>query len=438
MALYIDNVEIVGDVSNSAPVLTAPDVSGNETSPIGFTATATDPDSHDHLTFSLAGSVPQGASITTDGDFNWTPTEAQGPGAYSFDVVVTDDGTPPLSDTETVTITVHEVNTAPVITNPGNQINGEGDSVSISLSAVDPDVPANTLTWSATNLPPGLSINPTTGHITGVLTYTAAKNIPYATRVTVTEGLVDGTTAFTWTVTDTNRAPKLSPIGPLSGDEGSKITFTAAGSDPDDGDALTFSLEGAVPHGASMSSGGTFTWTPTEAQGPGNYSFDVVVTDDGTPPLSDEATVTVTVQEVNVAPVAEGDRYRVTRGGTFALGSAGVLANDHDPDGHVLSSWVVAEPKHGKLALDADGSFVYTHSGETDDNDSFIYRVSDGNGGHATALVELIVEPLPNRAPIAESDLVTLAEDSVVSFDVIDNDSDPEDGDLTITSVTPP
>jgi hypothetical protein len=37
-------------------------------------------------------------------------------------------------------------------------------------------------------------------------------------------------------------------------------------------------------------------------------------------------------------------------------------------------------------------------------------------------LVELIVEPLPNRAPIAESDLVTLAEDSVVSFDVIDND----------------
>ena len=61
---------------------------------------------------------------------------------------------------------------------------------------------------------------------------------------------------------------------------------------------LTYSLVGA-PAGASIdASTGLFTWTPTEAQGPGAYTFTVRVTDTGTPPLSDERQVTVTVNEV--------------------------------------------------------------------------------------------------------------------------------------------
>ena len=64
---------------------------------LGFTATATDTDlPANTLTFSLAdgtaGSVPAGAAITAGGVFSWTPGEAQGPGSYTFDVVVTDDG----------------------------------------------------------------------------------------------------------------------------------------------------------------------------------------------------------------------------------------------------------------------------------------------------------------------------------------------------------
>ncbi len=41
------------------------------------------------LSFSLSGE-PAGASITAGGDFTWTPTEGQGPGVYTFDVVVSD------------------------------------------------------------------------------------------------------------------------------------------------------------------------------------------------------------------------------------------------------------------------------------------------------------------------------------------------------------
>ena len=81
------------------------------------------------------------------------------------------------------------------------------------------------------------------------------------------------------------------------------MTFTATATDHDlPAQTLSFSLVGA-PAGASMTSGGVFGWTPTEAQGPGSYPFDVVVSDGA---LTDGETITVTVNEVNVAPVLSG------------------------------------------------------------------------------------------------------------------------------------
>ncbi len=87
------------------------------------------------------------------------------------------------------------------------------------------------------------------------------------------------------------------------------MTFTASATDADvPANRLLFSLSGE-PAGASIDpNSGVFTWTPTEAQGPNSYTFDVVVTDDGTPNLADSESITVTVNEVNVAPVLAGYR----------------------------------------------------------------------------------------------------------------------------------
>ena len=154
-------------------------------------------------------------SITAGGVFTWTPTEAQGPGVYTFDVVVTDDGTPNLENRETITVTVTEVNVAPVLDSVGPQSGDEGTLIGFTATATDTDAPVNTLTFSLEDGP---------GRSRRVLSITA---------------------------------------------------------------------------------GGVFTFTPTEAQGPGVYGFDVVVTDDGTPNLEDRETITVTVTEVNVAPVLD-------------------------------------------------------------------------------------------------------------------------------------
>ncbi|MEU4746769.1 S8 family serine peptidase, partial [Actinosynnema sp. NPDC023658] len=83
---------------------------------------------------------------------------------------------------------------APSITPPGNQTSSVGTAVSLQLKASGGTAP---FTWSATGLPPGLSISPTTGLISG--TPTTAGTYTVTATATDSAGKA-GTTTFTWTV----------------------------------------------------------------------------------------------------------------------------------------------------------------------------------------------------------------------------------------------
>src|SRR6185369_10235354 len=111
--------------------------------------------------------------------------------------------------------------------------------------------------------------------------------------------------AVTLTVTEVGQAPVLSGV-PASATipELSPYAFSASATDADlPAQALTFSLVGA-PGGATIdASTGAFSWTPSEAQGPGSYPFTVRVSD-GTSGVN--AAITLTVTEVNSAPVLSG------------------------------------------------------------------------------------------------------------------------------------
>src|SRR5258707_12959643 len=92
------------------------------------------------------------------GVINWTPTEAQGPGTYSITIIVTDDGSPPLSDSKTLSVSLSEVNSAPQIffTPEWNVQAGTLGSFSVTASA--PDLPAQVMTFS---IDPGGPVGPT-------------------------------------------------------------------------------------------------------------------------------------------------------------------------------------------------------------------------------------------------------------------------------------
>ena len=151
---------------NVAPVLSP---IGNSTVPEGqpftFTASATDADlPANTLAYSVIG-APAGASIDgATGMFYWTPNEAQGGNPntpYTFTVMVTDNGDPALSYEETITVTVEEVNSRPTLNPIGNQNGYWGNVFGFAASATDPDIPANTLTFTLSGtVPAGASISP--------------------------------------------------------------------------------------------------------------------------------------------------------------------------------------------------------------------------------------------------------------------------------------
>jgi putative Ig domain-containing protein len=175
---------------------------------------ATDPDG-DPLTYS-ANNLPAGLGIDP-GTGLISGTLAAGASAgspYSVQVSASDGGS---TDTESFLWTVLSVpNQPPQVQNPGNRTNTEGDVVSLQVIATDPE--NNPLTYSAGNLPAGLSINPGTGLISGTVAFGAAAGSPYSVQVGASDGSSTDTETFQWTVLVPANYP-ATPTGlTISGD----------------------------------------------------------------------------------------------------------------------------------------------------------------------------------------------------------------------------
>src|SRR6266487_2525866 len=143
----------------------------SELSTLIVTNTATDPDlPANTLTFALV-SGPAGVNLDPNsGVLTWTPSEAQGPSTNPITVRVTDNGTPPLSDTRTFKVVVAEVNSAPLLMVPADQTISELSTLIVTNTATDPDLPANTLTFALVSAA-GVNLDPNSG----VLTWTPSE-----------------------------------------------------------------------------------------------------------------------------------------------------------------------------------------------------------------------------------------------------------------------
>jgi Ca2+-binding RTX toxin-like protein len=107
--------------------------------------------------------------------------------------------------------------------------------------------------------------------------------------------------------------------------------------------------------------------------------------------LNDKETVTITVNEVNVAPVAEDDVFDTLQDEPLTVEAPGVLANDSDPDGDSLSASLLSGPANGTLTLNGDGSFSYTPNAGFIGMDRFAYEASDLDGLADAAFVSIEV-----------------------------------------------
>lgn len=90
-------------------------------------------------------------------------------------------------------------------------------------------------------------------------------------------------------------------------------------------------------------------------------------------------------------PVAVGDFYETQKNISLKVAAPGVLSNDSDTEGHSLSAVLLAEPAHGSLDLQKDGSFVYIPESGFDGDDGFTYKANNGFRNSNVASVSIVV-----------------------------------------------
>jgi hypothetical protein len=189
--------------------------------------------------------------------------------------------------------------------------------------------------------------------------------------------------------------------------QGARLSVAAPGllandSDPD-GNPLTAMRVTQPTLGAlAFNTNGSFDYRAVTA---GTDSFTYKVSDGALESVP--VTVTITVTASNQPPLAAGDSYRTTKNAPLNVPAPGVLGNDIDPDGNPLRlSSVLAQPTHGNLTMQTDGSFTYRPKTNYVGLDSFTYAVTDGTAVSTAATVVIDVANA-NTAPVARNDSYT-------------------------------
>jgi hypothetical protein len=132
----------------------------------------------------------------------------------------------------------------------------------------------------------------------------------------------------------------------------------------------------------------------------------------------------VTVYPVNDAPVASANGYAIRSDQVLVVGAPGLLNNDTDVDGDVLTVRLVRAPNYGTLSLNADGSFMYVPDPNYTGIVTFAYRAADGAAVSDRTLVVINVTAIS---------AVELTPDTPADTGVVDDRPTSEPSDPTVT-----
>ncbi len=392
-------LNITGSI-NHAPVGTDDTATTNEDTPvvIHVLTNDTDPD-NDPLSI---GSFSHGAhgTVTLDGDtLTYTPDQNyNGTDEFSY---TTTDGTL-ASLTTHVYLTITPINDPPVAYDATVHNVSENSTTSATLANLVTDIDHDTLTLEVVDQPELGSVTFITN--TGFYYY-APTEFGTATSTTFTYRAFDGTSySNTATVTiefvNTNGAPTAADDN-LNTDEDTPITIHVLANDTDpDGDPLSIDTHTWINHGSlTLNADGTFTYTPEENYS-GSDEFSYTLTDGTT--TGNTATVHITVNPVNDAPIGGADTATTDENTAVVITSAQLLANDYDIEGDALTIASVSSAGSGSATLNADGSITFIPEEGFTGIDSFTYRVSDGTAESNDVVVFVTVAPV-NDAPVIDS-----------------------------------
>ena len=400
-----DSFEWTVENTNRAPVF-GQDLA-DRTDPEGFVvagldAGATDADGNT-LTYTATG-LPAGLTIDSGTGLISGTIAFDAASLTPYAVVVSVSDGVAADVTDSFEWTVENTNRAPVF---GQDLADRTDPEGFVVAGLDAgatDADGNTLTYTATGLPAGLTIDSGTGLISGTIAFDAASLTPYAVVVSVSDGVAaDVTDSFEWTVENTNRAPVFGQdLADRTDPEGFVVAGLDAGATDADGNTLTYTATG-LPAGLTIDSGtglisGTIAF---DAASLTPYAVVVSVSDGVAADVTDS--FEWTVENTNRAPVFGQDLADRTDPEGFVV--AGLDAGATDADGNTLTYTATGLPAgltidsgtgliSGTIAFDAASLTPY----------AVVVSVSDGVAADVTDSFEWTVENT-NRAPVFGQDL---------------------------------
>ncbi|MGB2741027.1 MAG: tandem-95 repeat protein [Cognaticolwellia sp.] len=411
----------------------------------------------DTLTVSLESNVSNGSlTLNSNGSFSYVPdNNFHGSDSFTYEVSDGNGGTAQGN----VALTINAVNDIPVLLADSFSVNEDNVLTKLvgdvdQLLSNDNDADGDTLIVNTT---PILNVS------NGSLTLNSNGSFSYAPNLNF-----NGVDSFTYQVSDSNggtaqaivtltiNAVNDTPVPSADNySTNEDITLTKLVGDVDqllsndndvDGDSLTVNttpISNVINGSLTLNSNGSFSYVPNNNYN-GSDSF-IYEVRDGNGGIA-QGNVTLTINAVSDVPVAIADSYSVDEEDTLTIlvGDANnLLRNDSDGDNDSLTvnTTPISNVTRGNLTLNNDGSFNYQPNADFSGIDSFIYEISDGNGGTAQATVTLTVNGI-NDFPIAQNDSYSFAEDFTwVRFvtdgdQLLSNDSDV-DGDTLTVNTTP-
>jgi len=450
------------------------DPDGDSLNVTGFSIGGTNHNPGDTVTIPGQGTF----TIDSNGNFTFTPNGGFSGSVDAIQYTISDGNGG--SDSATINITVNSAGNNPPVADDDTNITNEDATLSVSSSGVllndsDPDGDSITVTGftiNGTYYTAGTTVSVAEGTFLlqsdGSYTLAPASNYngPFPQ---VTYEISDGNGGTDSAFLDIDILPVNDPPQALDDNdstfEDTTLSQNAAGgvlsNDFDvDGDGLTvtdFTINGTnYSAGTTVSiaegdftlfSDGSYTFVPT----PGYFGPVPIITytvSDGT--VQDTANLSINVLELNNPPDAQDDTDTTNENTTLNAAAPGVLGNDSDPDGDLITvidftiggttyaAGTTVTLAEGDFTLNADGSYTFVpvtnYSGPVT---TILYTISDGSDTDSANLDITVI--LVNSDPVAVDDEAVTPENTTLNGaapGLMANDSDGDGDPLTITDFT--
>ncbi|MFK7996126.1 MAG: cadherin domain-containing protein [Granulosicoccus sp.] len=422
----------------------------------------------DTLSYSISGGADSALfSIDASGNLSFqsapdfdNPTDADTDNDYVVEVQVSD--SQGGNTTQTITVSVTDVNETPVISSTNTFSVVENNAAVGQVVATDNDVPMDTLSYSISG---GADSALFSIDASGNLSFQLAPDFDnpsdantdndYVVEVQVSDGAGGNTTQTTTvSVTDVNEAPVISSSATFSVVENTTNVGEVVATDNDvPADTLSYSISGGADSALfSIDASGNLSFqaaqdfdNPSDANTDNDYVVEVQVSDGAGGNTTQ--TITVSVTDMNEVPV-------ISSSATFSvvdetINNKQVIATDSDVPADTLSYTIIGGADSALFSINTIGNLSFHAAPDFDnppnanfDNDYLVVvQVSDGRGGAVTQAITVSVTDI-NEAPRVVADMLVAREDTPLLInpvlDLLINDLDPEGGDLRLDEFDQP